>query len=104
MNLLLAEGFAIAIHHAHEHLSIETPVEIEVVFSANSVELKIWDFGQPFDMFKKLEEIEKLTIDLSDIDNLPTGALGLQITQTIADQFSYERIKNRNCLIIHKYF
>jgi serine/threonine-protein kinase RsbW len=104
MNLLLAEGFANVIYHAHEHLSADTPVEIEVVFSANSVELKIWDFGQPFDMFKKLEEIKKQKIDVSDIDNLPTGGRGLQITQAIADQFSYERLNNRNCLIVHKYF
>jgi serine/threonine-protein kinase RsbW len=104
MNLLLAEGFANVIHHAHEHLSADTPVEIEVIFSTNSVELKIWDFGQPFDMFKKLEEIQEQKIDISDIDNLPTGGRGLQITQAIADHFSYDRINNRNCLIIHKYF
>lgn len=104
VNLLLAEGFANVIHHAHEHLSVDTPVEIEVIFSPNSVELKIWDFGQPFDMRKKLEEIQGQKIDISDIDNLPTGGRGLQITQAIADYFSYERINNRNCLVIHKYF
>lgn len=104
VNLLLAEGFANVIYHAHEHLSADTPVEIEVIFSANSVELKIWDFGQPFDMFKKLEEIQGQKIDISDIDNIPTGGRGLQITQEISDHLSYERINNRNCLIIHKYF
>jgi anti-sigma regulatory factor (Ser/Thr protein kinase) len=45
-----------------------------------------------------------LSMDISDIDNLPTGGRGLQITQAIADHFSYERINNRNCLVIHKYF
>ncbi len=104
MNLLLAEGFANVICHAHEYLSPDTPIEIEVSFFTDAVELKIWDFGQPFDLLQKLEEIQSQKIDVFDIDNLPTGGRGLQITQAIADRFSYERIDNRNCLIIYKNF
>lgn len=104
LNLLLAEGFANVIYHAHEHLAVDTPVEIDIIFYANQVELKIWDFGQPFDLMKKLEEIQTREVDLSDIDNLPTGGRGLQITQAIADVFSYDRINNRNCLIVYKNF
>lgn len=104
MNLLLAEGFTNVIYHAHEHLPTETPVVIEVIFYANAMEMRIWDFGQPFDLMKKLEEIQAQKIDLTDIDNLPTGGRGLQITQAIADKFSYERTNNRNCLMIYKNF
>lgn len=104
MNLLLAEGFANVIYHAHENLSPDTPVEIEVSFFTDAIELKIWDFGKPFDLMQKLEEIQSKKIDVFDIDNLPTGGRGLQITQAIADRFSYDRINNRNCLVIYKNF
>ncbi|AFY73712.1 anti-sigma regulatory factor (Ser/Thr protein kinase) [Synechococcus sp. PCC 7502] len=104
MNLLLAEGFANVIYHAHEHLPIDTPVDIEVIFDKNTIEIRIWDFGQPFDLLQKLKEIQEHQIDPTDIDNLPTGGRGLQITQAIADRFSYERFKNRNCLVIYKSF
>ncbi len=104
MNLLLAEGFANVIYHAHEQLAADTPIDIEVVFSQNAIEIRIWDFGQPFNLLKKLNEIQQTEIDLSDIDNLPTGGRGLQITDAIADKFSYERFNNRNCLVICKNF
>jgi serine/threonine-protein kinase RsbW len=98
MNLLLAEGFANVIYHAHEHLPLET------ILFTDGMELRIWDFGQPFDLLKKLQEIQGQQIDLADIDNLPTGGRGLLITKAIADKFSYERINNRNCLNIYKKF
>jgi serine/threonine-protein kinase RsbW len=104
MNLLLAEGFANAIHHAHEYLPTDTPVNIDVIFFPDAMELRIWDFGQPFDLLKKLKEIQQQKIDILDIDNLPTGGRGLQITNAIADRFSYERFSDRNCLIIYKKF
>jgi len=104
MNLLLAEGFANVIYHAHEHLSPEVPVDIEVIFYASAIEIRVWDFGKPFDLLKKLDEIQDQEIDLTDIDNLPTGGRGLMITQAISDRFSYERFNNRNCLVIYKSF
>jgi serine/threonine-protein kinase RsbW len=104
MSLLLAEGFANVIYHAHEHLPLETPVDVEIILFADAMELRIWDFGQPFDLLEKLKQIQDQPIDLADIDNLPTGGRGLLITKAIADKFSYERINDRNCLVIYKKF
>jgi serine/threonine-protein kinase RsbW len=106
-NLVLTEGFTNVICHAHEYLPIETPVDIEITTFDNAIEMRIWDYGAPFDFMKKLEEVskQKLDLDLTDIDNIPTGGRGLLITHAIADQLSYERTENgRNCLIIQKNF
>ncbi len=102
MNLLLTESFANVVYHAHEFLPEETPIDIEINFLIDAMELRIWDFGQPFDLHAKLDEIRQQKPDFSDIDTFPTGGRGLQITMAIADQIKYERQDNRNCLIICK--
>jgi len=103
-NLVLTEGFTNVICHAHEHLPSSTPVDIEITTFDQAIEMRIWDYGQPFDFMKKLEEVAQLKYDLTDIDNIPTGGRGLLITKEIADKLSYERINERNCLIIYKAF
>jgi len=52
--LALVEGFTNAVRHAHKDLPEETPIELEVKVFNNSIEIRIWDYGQPFDLLGKI--------------------------------------------------
>lgn len=55
--LALIEGFTNAVRHAHKGMPIETPIELEVTVFNGRLEIKVWDYGQPFDLKAKLREI-----------------------------------------------
>jgi serine/threonine-protein kinase RsbW len=55
--LALIEGFTNAVRHAHKDLPLETPVELEVIVFNGRLEMKVWDYGQPFDLKAKLREV-----------------------------------------------
>ncbi len=54
--LAIVEGFTNAVRHAHKDMPIETPIELEVIVFNGRLEMKIWDYGQPFDLKEKLRE------------------------------------------------
>ena len=54
--LATIEGFTNAVRHAHKHLPVETPIELEITVFNNRIEIKIWDCGKPFDFNAKLQE------------------------------------------------
>lgn len=58
--LALTEGFTNSVRHAHKHLSPETPIELEITMFRERVEMRIWDYGQPFDLEAKLSEVREL--------------------------------------------
>jgi serine/threonine-protein kinase RsbW len=94
---LLAEGFTNAVRHAHEDRSVETPIDIELTLSECELEMRIWDYGIPFGLMKKLESLPE-TIDTGAL-----GGRGLKLFEQIADHFSYTRTENnRNCLLLVK--
>lgn len=93
----LAEGFTNAVRHAHKNKSSDTIVEIEVKKSLNCFEIRILDYGPPFDLEAKLKTLPE------EIDLEATGGRGLKIMHSIADSLTYTRIEpNRNCLLILK--
>ena len=97
--LALAEGFTNAVRHAHKGLAVDVPIEIEVSLFNNSIEICIFDHGQPFDLDKKLLEMSSKTHQGSP------GGRGLMLMRDIADKFSYRRCDpHRNSLVIIKYF
>ncbi len=51
----LAEGFTNTVRYAHKNLPPTTPIDLELTFSSHSLEIKIWDHGQPFDLQAKLD-------------------------------------------------
>jgi serine/threonine-protein kinase RsbW len=104
-NLVLTEGFTNVVCHAHEYLPEDTPIDIEVTLFPNALEIRIWDFGKPFDFHQKLESLTKERNEVFDIENIPTGGRGLIITAAIADELSYDRTTDgRNCLMIRKLY
>lgn len=95
--LALAEGFTNAVRHAHKNQPSEVPIEIEVALSHQMVQIRIWDYGPPFDLVEKLRQMPK------DKDNETAGGRGIQLIEKISDRFSYTRTPdNRNCLLIVK--
>ncbi|OCR02226.1 anti-sigma regulatory factor [Oscillatoriales cyanobacterium USR001] len=57
--LALAEGFTNAVRHAHRGMPLETPIQLEVRVFKEQLEIKIWDYGQPFDFDTKVKAIQE---------------------------------------------
>ena len=95
--LALAEGFTNAVRHAHKGLQQERNIDIEVTLFPELLEIRIWDWGLPFDLEQKLRNMPEMVSETAG------GGRGLAILQKIADVLSYKRTDdNRNCLLIIK--
>lgn len=95
--LALAEGFTNAARYAHKDKPPDLPIDIEVEVLAESLEIKIWDWGEPFDLEQKLAEMSQ-RVDLE-----AEGGRGLKLMKDISDSLSYSRTAgDRNCLSIVK--
>jgi len=109
-NLVLVEVFTNVVSYAHEGLSEETPIDIEISLHETEkfLELRIWDYGEPFDLEAQIErateEVDK-TKDAVEIDDIPTGGRGLFIAKMVADELSYLKMDDgRNCFVMTKSF
>lgn len=94
----LAEAFTNAVRHAHHDLPTSTPIDLEVELFANSLEIRVWDCGKPFDLKAQL---------LANEDNLNSiekeGGRGLQFIKKLTDELQYLTSSDyRNCLVIRK--
>lgn len=95
LNLALAEGFTNAVRHAHHALPPETTIEIEVSLWIDRLEMRIWDYGKPFNP-DAIAEPEPGTLQV--------GGYGWFLLRRLADHVVYERVADsRNCLLIVKY-
>jgi serine/threonine-protein kinase RsbW len=99
IKVALAEGFTNTVRYAHDDLPSTTPIQIELVFLTDNLTISIWNFGQPFDLEKKLEEINQS----------PTPPLekeserGLLFIKALTDNLQYLRLEDgRNCLVLSK--
>ncbi len=54
--LAVIEGFTNAVRHAHKNMPLETSIELEIMVFNEHLEVKIWDWGEPFDIQAKLKE------------------------------------------------
>lgn len=96
--IALVEIFTNAVRHAHHHLGIETPIEIQVVLNTQSIELQVWDFGKPFNLTDYLKTLP------DRIDTSSESGRGLKIIKEVADSFAYTRHNDRNCFSMIRYF
>ena len=55
--LALAEGFTNAVRYAHKGMPLETPIKLEIWVFNGWLEIRIWDWGKPFDLEAKVREI-----------------------------------------------
>lgn len=96
--LILAEGFTNTVRHAHKHLPLTTPIDLELKVFTNSLEILIWDYGQPFNLEEKLQFILQHPSGLSD-----EGGRGLSLMKKLSNELSYIRTPDdRNCLVMRK--
>ena len=109
-NLVMVEVFTNVVSYAHEGLSEETPIDIEITIHevGKFLEMRIWDYGGPFDLEAQIElatkEVGK-TKDAIEIDDIPTGGRGLFIAKMVADDISYRQMDDgRNCFVMTKSF
>jgi serine/threonine-protein kinase RsbW len=97
--LILAEGFTNAVRHAHKDLPSDTVIEIEATLFLQYLEIKIWDYGQPFDLAAVLSALPP------EIDQNAEGGRGLHLMKKMANELSYLRIApDRNCLRLVKQY
>ncbi|WP_017293614.1 ATP-binding protein [Geminocystis herdmanii] len=94
--LALAEGFTNAVRHAHKNKPSDTPIDIEISVTQEEINIRIWDYGQPF-------QLTSIAKKISPSSDLAGGGRGIQILQKIADELSYDHHEDdRNCLLIKK--
>ena len=98
--LALVEGFTNVVRHAHRHLPKTTPIELELKVFRESMEIRIWDRGEPFDLLAKLQALSEEEMDPLEKEN----NRGLIFMYKLTDELSYERLSdNRNCLFMRKW-
>jgi serine/threonine-protein kinase RsbW len=96
--LALAEAFTNAVRHAHKNLSADTLISIEVTLLEKSIEIRVWDYGEPFNL-------EAFLMEDSNRFKRLDGGRGILILHRIADYLNYVRTEGgRNCLLIVKTF
>ncbi|WP_036478021.1 ATP-binding protein [Myxosarcina sp. GI1] len=94
----LVEAFTNAVRHAHHNLPETTPIELEVEFFPNFLEMRIWDRGKPFDLNAKLKASE---LEVNSLEK--EGGRGLQFIKKLTDELQYLNLPNRrNCLVMRK--
>lgn len=95
----LAEGFTNAVRHAHHNLPDTTPIDIEVTVLSNWFEMRIWDYGQPFDLQAKLQSISQEKYNPLE----RTSGRGILFMDRLTDELIYSRTSDsRNCLLLRK--
>ena len=92
--LALTEGFTNAVRHAHAKLPPETDIVIDFSVANHRAEIRIWDHGEPFN--------PELLPEPQPGELLESG-YGWFLLRRLADQVTYERIQERNCLSIVQY-
>lgn len=94
--LALAEGFTNAVRHAHKDKPSDTPIDIEISVTQEEINIRIWDYGQPF-------QLTSISKKISPSSDLAGGGRGIEILEKIADELSYDHHEDdRNCLLIKK--
>jgi serine/threonine-protein kinase RsbW len=95
--IALAEGFTNVVRHAHKHLSEHIPIDIDISFFPDSVEMRIWDHGPPFNLMSRLDYLAE------GVDAEAESGRGLLLLQKIASDINYLHLGNgHNCLVLTK--
>ena len=71
---------------------------LDAVFQIQFSEIKIWDFGEPFDLATKVE----LLRHNQEFPLQRDKRWGWKLMDQITDELRYFRVKDRNCLLMRK--
>ncbi len=92
--LALTEGFTNAVRHAHAKLPPDTDIVIDLTLANHRVEIRIWDYGEPFN--------PELLPEPKPGELLDSG-YGWFLLRRLTDEVTYGRVKQRNYLSIVQY-
>jgi serine/threonine-protein kinase RsbW len=94
---VLVEGFTNVVRYAHQHLPSTTNIDIELAIFDCYLEIKIWDWGHPFDWQGELHRrLEEENIEQE-------GGRGLIWIYRLTNDVQYFRTRDhRNCLLMRK--
>jgi serine/threonine-protein kinase RsbW len=94
---VLVEGFTNVVRYAHQHLPSTTNIDIELAIFDCYLEIKIWDWGHPFDWQGELQR----RLKEENIDD--ERGRGLIWIYRLTDDVQYFRTRDhRNCLLMRK--
>ena len=97
--LALTEGFTNAVRYAHKDLPPTTPIDLEVNVFPDYLEMRIWDWGQPFDLQAQLNSLRESSSNPLEKES----NRGLLLIRKFTDYLQYIRLADgRNCLIMYK--
>jgi serine/threonine-protein kinase RsbW len=88
INLVLTEAMANAIRHANEG-DPEKEVHITITIMGKSLNIKVYDQGQGFDI---------CSLPPPDFKNLDEQGRGVYIIRSLMDRVSYRKVKNGHVL------
>ncbi len=97
--LALAEAFTNTVRYAHPHLPATTPIDLEVNLFSQFLEIRMWNWGNPFNLQEKLNSLGQSRRDPLEQES----DRGLFFMQELTDELQYIRLfDQRNCLIMRK--
>jgi serine/threonine-protein kinase RsbW len=96
MNLALDELFTNIISYGfHDHQ--EHTIKISITIEGDQLQMRIEDDGVPFN------PLECKTPDFQcDIEECKIGGLGIHLIRKVMDDIQYQRLENKNILVLRK--
>ena len=87
----LAEGFTNTVRHAHKNLPPTTTIDLEINVFSSCLEIKIWNWGEPFDLDSALRSLPYQNHNLLDEEGR-----GLLFMQNLTDELQYIRVPQKS--------
>jgi anti-sigma regulatory factor (Ser/Thr protein kinase) len=97
INLALEELVTNIISYAYEDNSEHT-IRLKFVFTRDGVNIRLIDDGREFDPFAEVPEPDTD----APADERPIGGLGVHFVRQMMDDYSYDRIDNKNIVSLTK--
>jgi len=97
LQTIVGEAFDNVVSHAHQDLSENKPIELEISILSQSIVFKIWDYGKEFDLEAQRRQ------RTGEIDPEAESGRGIFLLEELSDYSSYTKLPDgRNCLLVIK--
>ncbi len=97
LQTIVGEAFDNAVSHAHQGISEDKAIDLELSVLSQSIVFKIWDYGIEFDLEAQRRQRK------GEIDPEAESGRGIFLLEELSDYFSYTKQPDgRNCLLVIK--
>ena len=96
LNLMLDELITNSVKYSLDKLP-EPHLELQLSVEDGFVVARLEDNGPAFDPFTEAPQADTT----SELADRPIGGLGIYLTKELSDHYAYQRINQRNCIVIH---